>query len=309
MSQTKQKILIIGGSGLIGSRFLELCQADFVITAPNSKELNITSLHDLREIVRQVKPQIVINFAAYTNVSEAESQRGDLNGACWQLTVEGAKNVAAATAENGGGLVHISTDYVFDGINGPYREDDARADSADHASWYGWSKRLAEDEVTSVIQDNLLIVRPAFPFRASFDRKTDFVRTILSKLETNSLYPMFSDQFITPTFIDQFCTALTLLIQAQEKGVYHIVTKGEMSPYSAAQAVAEVFGYDPSSVQQGSREVYVASKADDPYAPYRYAKNTALKTDKLESFLSQHNAAVLTLKQALVIMRDQLKVA
>src|SRR3990167_9026507 len=106
-----KKILVFGGSGLVGSKFIELNSLNLKIKAPQVSEVDILNRDQISRVVEDFNPDSIINFAAYTNVEEAENQKDDQNGICFQLNANGAKNVAQVAKDFGKHLIHISTEY------------------------------------------------------------------------------------------------------------------------------------------------------------------------------------------------------
>ena len=162
------KILIIGASGLVGSRFVELSKYKDVLVCPGQNVLDITK--DNPEIP---EADIIINFAAYTNVSEGENQRGDKNGLCWKLNVEGTKNLLEASKNKF--FIQVSTDLVFSGVSGPYSENDVSEKDSSKVTWYGYTKGQAES-----LCSGRTILRLIYPVRAKYDLKLDYLRKPLS---------------------------------------------------------------------------------------------------------------------------------
>ena len=111
------KVLLTGGSGRLGTELRALIPG---LVAPSSSEMNLTDAAQLLDVVERERPEVIVHAAAYTNVGGAEKDRE----ACWNANVVGTRHVAAAANAVGAKLVHISTDYVFSGDEGGYRESD-----------------------------------------------------------------------------------------------------------------------------------------------------------------------------------------
>lgn len=304
----KKHLIILGGRGLVGSRFIDFARTDFELASPLSNQCDVTNPKSIDKLGKyKGNNAALVNFSAYTDVSKAELERGKEDGQVYKINVLGAENIANTCKKYGFKLVHISTDYIFDGQNGPYTENDTPMTSLDQGTWYGWTKKLAEDRVREVLGDAVLIVRIALPYRAKYDRKKDFVANIKERLQQHNLYPMFDDQFITPTFIDDLAVALVDLIRKDKTGTYHIATPISISPRTAAKTIAAIFSID-QSIATISLNEFLTAKKDDPYAHVRYAKNTSLATEKITDFLADHHAHLHTFEQSLRVMVDQLAV-
>lgn len=222
-----KKLLVIGSSGLVGSRFVELSESIFDITSVAQGELDITDKNSINAYFTDKKFDAVVNLAAYTDVAGAESQTGDEEGMAWKLNALAPKYLAEEL--NGGGtyLIHFSTDFVFEGLEdskGPFDEDAPIPSTNANLCWYGWTKLKGEKFVRET-SNSAAIVRIAYPFRSKFDGKADWARKIIELYDSKSLYPLFDDQTITPIFIDEIVPALQKIIEEGEAGTYHIASR------------------------------------------------------------------------------------
>ncbi len=249
------KIIGTGLSGLVGSRIQELLvnQYHFVDCSLDTG-IDITRPDHLQRVfVQNPDATAVLHLAAFTDVNQAWEQRGDKNGLCYQVNVIGTKNIANLCAQAGCYLLHISTDFVFDGEkSGGYQETDAPAP----IEWYGETKYLAEQEVVQSGAKHA-IARIAFPFRSCFSQKIDLVRKIIEDFKNNSLAPLFTDQTITPTFIDDIAAAIHTLIKRKAIGIYHVVGSTSLSPYELALRINKVFKLNNRQIRKASLAEYV----------------------------------------------------
>ncbi|MFZ2663882.1 MAG: sugar nucleotide-binding protein, partial [Patescibacteria group bacterium] len=208
------KVLATGSSGLVGSRFMELAPKDLVIFNPTEIELNITNLKDVKSYIRRNKPESIIHFAAFTDPKKAELERGDKEGATWKINVEGTQNLVEIAKRDSTFFLHISTDLVFPGTKRKdeyYDEESVPSENLENLSWYGYTKLQAENIVRKSL-DRYAIVRIAYPYRAKYNPKTDFARLFLQMYDSDTMYPLFIDNSICPTFIDDLCEALNVII-------------------------------------------------------------------------------------------------
>ena len=218
---------------------------------------------------------MLILFSAFTDVDAAEKQRNQKDKPCWQINVEGAKNIVKNCLKYKRQLIFISTDFVFDGTSDSYSEDDPPGPNLNKVSWYGITKIEAE----KYIQKNLpqsLILRIAYPYRGPFKEKDDIAKRILRLYGSQSLYPMFADQTITPTFIDDLAPAMHLLINKNCSGIFHIVSPVSTTQYEFAKCLITKFGGDPKDVRKGSLVQFLRQDGVTP----RPAKDI-LKTEKI----------------------------
>ncbi len=227
------KVLILGGSGLVGQRFLELFDGEFV--TPSHSELDITDAKAVKEFISREKPDVVINFAADTNVNDEEKQRDNEGGDCWRINVEGVRNILDAIDLEKTRFIQISTDMVFSGSPddpGPYSEDHLPETNPDKLTWYGFTKAEAERLVQERLGDNATIVRIIYPVRKEFKKKLDYLRFPLEKFKKeDKLYPLFTDQQVSITFIDEACEALRRIIENKLTGVFHVSSPDTTTPY------------------------------------------------------------------------------
>ena len=253
--------MVLGGSGLIGSRFVELVSAEKQVV-PKEEELDITDPKALEDFFdrHQDDFDVVINFAACTDVDGAEKERGDETGVVWKVNVIGAENLARAAQKHGKFLIQISTDFVFPGTEenpGPYSEEVEPPENMEAIGWYGWTKLMAEKKIKEA-GGNSAIVRLAYPFRAApYELKLDFARSILKLFDEGRLYPMFADQQLTPVFIDDLVIALEKIGELKKPGVYHLVTTDVTSPFEFASYLLEKARGVKGIVKKGSMKEFL----------------------------------------------------
>lgn len=249
------KILVVGSAGLVGSRFVELTKFKDFLFLPNSTELDITNFENVKDYFSKASPDVVINFAAFTNVSEGENQRGDTNGPCWKINVEGVKNLLENLDTKITHFVHISTDMVFPGskeIPGPYDEDHALDLDPSKLTWYGYTKACAEKLIADKISKNGVILRLNYPVRSKYPQKLDYLRKPLKLFDDGKLYPMFCDQQVSFTFIDEVAEILDKLIDLKIGGTYHASSSDLTTPYDAISYLLEVARFKTGVVQKSS---------------------------------------------------------
>lgn len=263
-----KKILVIGGSGMVASRLIDLVKGRFLITASDEKTLDITDENAVSLFFQKNSDfSAVINFAAFTNVDAAEAQKGDEEGLTWRLNVKAPKYLADVCREKNIFLVHISTDFVFPGNSqnpGPYSEDTPLPEDSKGMGWYGWSKNRAEKMVRESGCKNA-IVRYGYPFRADkYDLKLDWARNLLKLYNEHKLYPLFADQIQSIVFIDEMVEPLVKIIEDEIPGVFHIVSKDTASPYEIGSYLLEKYAGGPIKLQKGSMDEFLSSSAKAP---------------------------------------------
>lgn len=238
------KILVTGANSLVGSHFVENYSKNLndniTIFSPLKKELDIVDKESVKNFFTLHKPDVILHFAAFTDVSKAEKQRNNKKAPCWIVNVEGTANLIRAT-DYSAYFIYISTDVVFSGRKenpGPYGEDTPTEESQNILSWYGWTKKEAEKLVITNLK-NAAILRIANPVRAKYKYKLDYVRKILELYDTNKLYPMFDDQYLTLTYINEVTDVLEVLLERRFNGIYHVSSTNVFTPYKLANLLIE----------------------------------------------------------------------
>src|SRR3972149_5516910 len=209
----KKCVLGTGAQGLVGSRFAELYGQRNNLLTPQISEFNFLDIPLMEKYLKDKNITHVVNFAAFTDVSLGESERGNKNGLCWRVNVTGVQNLTKMFNKNKVKFIHISTDMVFPGSSedrGPYDEKHKPIDDPNVVTWYGYSKYEGEKVVQNYFR-NHAIVRIIYPVRARFDLKSDFLRKPLKLYEEGKLYPLFDDQHLSITFIDELYKVLKVI--------------------------------------------------------------------------------------------------
>jgi dTDP-4-dehydrorhamnose reductase len=240
----KGLILVTGSEGLVGSRYIEISKRKNFLHYPTQIEFDITNPDEVGKILSSYNFSAVVNFAAYTDISRAEEERGNKDGVCWQVNVEGTRNLAEAVAPLKGRIhfIHISTDMVFSGSEddpGAYKEDHPQETDLNKLTWYGYTKMEAEKVVSSVLGDSASILRITYPVRANFEGKLDFLRKPLALYDQGKLYPIFKNQKISTSFIDEVCQVIDKIIIEGHKGIFHAASSDVTTPYQAISYMLE----------------------------------------------------------------------
>jgi dTDP-4-dehydrorhamnose reductase len=279
-----KEILVTGGSGLVGSRFIGLSSPKYKILSPDLNELDITNRNSLEHYLNDHKGvEAVVNFAAFTNVDGAEKERNDESGLCWKLNVEGVKNIAELCQKNNKFLIQISTDFIFKGTSdnpGPYSEDAKLAESSEGISWYGWTKLQAEREIKK-LGGKFAIVRISYPFRADpYELKADWARNIIKLFEEKKLYPLFNDQIQSILFIDSLVEPLNKIIEKEIPGVLHVVSEDTTTPFEACSYLLEKYIGNKVELGKGSMKEFMKAPGRTPRPQIG-----GLKTEKTQEVL------------------------
>lgn len=245
---------IIGANSMLGSRFCIQAEGEFDLVKSNQNDqiaVDITDRESVDDFFKNHSFDWAILFSGYTDVDGAENQRNDKKGSCWQINVEGVKNVADAAKVSGRGLIFISTAFIFDGKDGPYDENTTTCGDLEKISWYGISKIEAEKYLQSTLQ-NQITLRIDYPYLAKAENKEDLAKRIWRMYKENKLYPMFNDQFFNPTFADDIYSSLSLLLKKNELGIFHVASPELTTHFDFATELIKVFGGDPRVVKSTS---------------------------------------------------------
>ena len=227
------KILITGSNGMLGHDLKRVLEKNHDLILTTSQTLDITDKEKTKEIIVKNSPDIVINSAAYTDVDGCESNP-DL---AYLVNGEGVKNLALACKEIDCPLVHISTDYVFNGKNTcPWVEDD----EIGPISVYGKSKRKGEEAILEIL-DKFFIVRTAWLYGIN---GKNFPKTMLELSETHSELTVVYDEVGSPTYTLDLAGKISELIETDYYGIYHITNSGECSWCEFSRLIFEIAGKD-----------------------------------------------------------------
>lgn len=200
------------------------------VTALTHEELDIAKEHDVVANVERYSPAVIINCAAYTAVDRAER---DVEAAR-RVNAEGPRNLAAAALHSGARVLHISTDFVFDGTSSkPYRPDSL----TNPLSVYGVTKRAGEEEVLRMLPDKAIVLRTAWVYAVEGN---NFLRTMLRLMGSDRRVRVVADQIGSPTAAHSVAAMLWKLVQHPEvHGIHHWTDAGVASWYDFAVAIAE----------------------------------------------------------------------
>lgn len=247
-----KRILIIGSNGMLGQRVYNffsgqegntiLCSSaedEPVQENIDYRKVDITKREEVKELINSFFPDVIINTAAYTNVDGAETQRET----AWRVNVKAVEYIADIARVIDSHVVHISTDYVFDGEKGPYSEKD----KVNPISYYGRTKLASENALRisgafySVLRTNVLygIIKTG---------RQDFVRWVVNSVRSGTKINIVTDQFNNPTFLDDLVQAISKVIAKKKYGLYNIGGKEFINRYDFTLRIADYFKLDKSLI-------------------------------------------------------------
>jgi dTDP-4-dehydrorhamnose reductase len=295
------KILITGANGLLGQKLIELLQQDkdvnLIATAHRSlvtplkrgefSTLDITQRDQVEKLVGETKPDVVINTAAMTNVDRCETEQAT----CWLTNVTAVQYLLDACKKYDARLIHLSTDFIFDGTHGPLNETAI----PNPVNYYGKSKLEAE----RLIQKSIIswcIIRTVLVYGITADMsRSNIVLWVKKSLEEGKTIHVVNDQWRTPTLAEDLALGCYLAAKKKANGIYHISGKDFLSPYDIALQTAEFFKLDKSLIiptdstrfkQPAVRPLrtgFIIDKAirDLHYAPHSFQEGLTLLKEQL----------------------------
>lgn len=239
------RYLITGASGMLG-RDLQNALSGRDFTPLGHADLDITDFDAVREAMGD--HDIVINAAAYTQVDDAEENEDE----AFEINATGAENLAIAASQTGARLVHLSSDYVFDGTaSAPYAETAA----LHPISAYGRTKAAGEQRVLSAHRGGAFVVRTAWLYGA---HGPNFAKTMLRLAANHETVSVVNDQFGQPTWTGDLARQIVELIDTDASpGIYHASNSGEASWFDFAREIFRVAGLDPRRVNHTSSSEYL----------------------------------------------------
>ncbi|WP_366923771.1 dTDP-4-dehydrorhamnose reductase [Metallumcola ferriviriculae] len=226
------KVLVTGAGGMLGTDIMHAFKEHNTLglTKP---ELDITKIDQVTKTIGQYKPDLVINCAAYTKVDDCEINK-DL---AFKVNALGPRNLAIACQSQAAAIVHISTDYVFDGTaNRPYTE----FDSTKPLGVYGQSKFAGEQLIKSLMTRHF-IIRTSWLYGAN---GPNFVETMLRLAKEYSEIKVVNDQQGSPTYTKDLAQAVVELIKTPAYGLYHLTNSGNCTWYQFAKEIFRIEGID-----------------------------------------------------------------
>lgn len=297
-----KKILLTGSNGLLGQKIIDLLRyhTEYELIASSKGEnrypkeggyiyenLDITNPLEVERIVAKYEPYAVINTAAMTNVDQCESDKEN----CDALNIKAVEYLIKASTKHKVYMVHLSTDFIFDGESGPYEEDD----KANPLSYYGQSKYEAEQLlIGSEIDYSILRTIIVYGVAAKMSR-SNIVLWAKSALEKGDNVKVVNDQYRMPTLAEDLAQACILAIDKRAKGIYHISGKDYMSVIEMVRRIAKFYNLDENLIvetdsttlnqaaKRPPRTGFIIDKAINElgYAPHSFEEGLAVVAKQL----------------------------
>lgn len=258
--------MVLGANGMLGRDLMELLSPEWELTGADIGEVDVTNRDATAAYVRALEPDVVINAAARTDVDGCER---DPEGA-FAVNARGAAHVASACGGIGSRMIHVGTDYVFDGLKGgPYAE----TDRPNPQSVYGKSKLAGERAVEETLRD-YLIVRTSWLFGA---KGKNFVDTILKAASQRRVLEVVGDQHGSPTYTRDLAAAIGRLLAVDCRGIVNVTNSGVCSWCEYARAILEIAGVGGVAVSEITSERLARPAPRPPFSALdgsRYAELT-----------------------------------
>jgi dTDP-4-dehydrorhamnose reductase len=228
-----KKIMLTGAGGMLAKDAVAILKSGFEVIPRREQELDICDAEAVRTAVCSLKPDVVVNCAAYTQVDICETEQEK----AFAVNAAGVKHLALACQQAGSLLVHISTDYVFDGAKQtPYLETDV----PQPLSVYGRSKHAGENYVAELLEQ-YIIIRSSWLYGSGGN---NFIATILQQAHKQKELQVVNDQRGSPTWTRDLSRAIKALIDVNGRGIYHVTNQGSCTWYDYARAIVARAGLD-----------------------------------------------------------------
>tara|TARA_Y100001970_G_scaffold149399_1_gene183309 strand:+ start:184 stop:1056 length:873 start_codon:yes stop_codon:yes gene_type:complete len=275
------KVLIIGGSGMLGHEVFAKFQNIFnvVSTSFNNKNnsfkfLDITNRNQVKNICDYFNPNVVVNCAAFTDVDLCESHKKVAR----MVNVDGVENIIKSVKTNTK-IIHISTDYVFNGVDGFYSENDLTYP----LNYYGKTK-LESENILIGSGRPYVIFRPSVLYSSNISQN-NFFKWVYCSLKNNININVVDDQISSPTFIPELVKAIFTSVIVDYQGLLHIGSNDVISRYEFAVLIAKVFNFDEKLITK----IKTSDLNQDAIRPMNSSLNNSKIKDVLDLKLSNTN--------------------
>ncbi|HSW55557.1 MAG TPA: dTDP-4-dehydrorhamnose reductase [Ignavibacteriaceae bacterium] len=295
----KNRILITGSNGMLGQRAVQFYSSnkniELLATSVEEKSVvdsveyissDIKNRDSTKKVIHDYCPDFIVHTAAFTNVDLSEKLRED----AWKINVKGVEYIAEAARAIDAHIIHISTDYIFDGKNGPYDESAI----PDPVGYYGRTK-LASENTLKISGTFFTILRTNVLYGIALNSRPDFVRWVINSLSKNENIRIVKDQINNPTFIDDLVQGINKIIEFRKTGVYNIGGKEFLSRYDFTNRIADYFNL--------SKKLITPITTDELKQPARRPLKSGLLILKAETELGYKPH---TITESLAAMKKEL---
>ena len=272
------KLLVLGGSGLIGNALLKNSKNEFdILTTFHKNPISIKNvrsfqysfpndLNNLRELLEKEKPDVLVNTMGYSNIDFCELNKSDTE----MLHVEVTEKICKLCENIGTKQIFLSSDYVFDGEKGNYSEDDV----PNPVNYYGLSKLKAEqlilkNPINTVIRTSVIY---------DWDYRARFFNSVIKNLQNNQEINATTDVYNSVTFLDNLVESIFKVITLNQNGIFHVVDSACVNRFEFAEMIAKIFRLDKNLIK-------TVSVQDEPKNIAKRPKNACLNNSKAKKEL------------------------
>ena len=244
----RNRILITGSNGMLGQRAVQFYSSkenvELLATSVEEKSVvdsveyissDIKHRDEIKKVIHEYYPDFIIHTAAFTNVDLSEKLRED----AWKTNVKGVEYIAEAARAVDAHIIHISTDYIFDGKDGPYSENA----KPNPVGYYGRTK-FASENALRISGTFFTILRTNVLYGIAPNSRPDFVRWVINSLSKKEKIRIVKDQINNPAFIDDLVQGINKIIEVKKTGTYNIGGKEFLSRYDFTLRIADFFNLD-----------------------------------------------------------------
>lgn len=258
------KILLTGANGLLGQKLVDLIikksKHELIATARGNnrlavtegytyQSLDITNRTQVLDVIAKFKPEAVINTAAMTNVDQCELEKD----AGWETNVNSVQYLVEACEANNSFLLHLSTDFIFEGTKGPLAEED---EIPNPVNYYGEGK-LAAEKIVMNSQLKWAMARTVLVYGVVSDMsRSNIILWVKGSLENGKPIKVVDDQWRTPTLAEDLAMGCYLIVNQQAEGIYNISGKDMLTPYDMAIKVKDYFKLDGSLISRADSSTF-----------------------------------------------------
>ena len=295
----KKRILVVGSNGMLGQSLCKFysnpnnirllgCSVEdkSLVNGFDYLQCDVTKRNEVKKTILDFYPDYIINASAYTNVDKSETERE----LAWKINVKGIEYIAEAARVLDARIIHISTDYIFDGREGPYAENEKP-----HPLGYYARTKLASENALKISGVLYTILRTNVLYGAESNGKTGFVKWLVSSLREGKDVRIVTDQINNPTFVDDLVQAINKVIEYNKTGIYNIGGKEFLSRFEFSEIIADYFGLDKSLIKPIT--------TDELKQPARRPLKSGLITLKAETELGYKPHSI---KETLAIIKKEL---
>lgn len=274
------KLLITGASGLYGSKLAQMALAQNIEVYSSDIQglsvygsfvkLDISGKEQVEAAFKAIKPDVVVHAASLTDVDKCETNKE----LAWKVNVEGTKNIADSAKTAGSFLIYISTDYIFSGEKGSYKE----TDKPDPINYYGLTKLKAEEIVRA--QKEYFIARPSVIYGSTpAAGKVNFALWLIETLQKGERVKIVTDQWNTPTLNTNLAEMTLEVIEHRLTGIYHMCGATRVSRLEFSEQIADVFDLNKGLIDKVSSSQFTW--------PAKRPMDSSLDTSKAQKILQK----------------------